>query len=461
MAFALAAMALAQQPEVINPATRPVTRVQSCTQGGCHAATIDRKVLHGPTALGACDTCHEYVDPAVHSFELKRQGKELCAFCHIDKSGTEGPVVHKPVMEGHCTGCHDPHGSNQRRMLKMDTVPQLCTSCHKETVKGAHVHKPVGEDCTSCHFPHTAQEPKLLKLEKRALCLSCHEDVAKGLTGAKHVHDPAKGDCLQCHTPHASDVEKVLKEPVRTLCISCHQPVADVIAGASVKHGATEDARSCLNCHTPHSSERPKQLSDDPIASCLVCHQKAIKAPDGRTVAGVASVGNHALHQHGPIAEGRCEACHTLHGGSERALLIKPYSLEMQQQFSESAYALCLSCHEKDQVLGAAAPQTGFRDGVRNLHAVHVTNEDKGHGCRACHTTHSSTFEAQIAETVPFGKWDLPINFKPTPSGGSCAPGCHKQQAYDREKPFKPLPATHVAPSAPADATKPGLPARK
>jgi hypothetical protein len=27
----------------------------------------------------------------------------------------------------------------------------------------------------------------------------------------------------------------------------------------------------------------------------------------------------------------------------------------------------------------------------------------------------------------------MPINFKITPTGGSCAPGCHRQQTYTRE----------------------------
>jgi hypothetical protein len=42
-----------------------------------------------------------------------------------------------------------------------------------------------------------------------------------------------------------------------------------------------------------------------------------------------------------------------------------------------------------------------------------------------------------IADSVPFGKWSLPLKFVKTETGGSCAPGCHKPQSYDRKNPGK------------------------
>ena len=40
--------------------------------------------------------------------------------------------------------------------------------------------------------------------------------------------------------------------------------------------------------------------------------------------------------------------------------------------------------------------------------------------------------EKMMAETVLFGNWLMPINFRKTDTGGSCAPGCHEPQQYDR-----------------------------
>src|SRR6185436_11435167 len=99
---------------------------------------------------------------------------------------TEGPVVHRPVAEGKCLGCHDPHGSNSRKMLKKDTSPELCLTCHKEITSAAHIHKPASEDCAKCHSPHTSKHQKLLVAEPYELCLSCHADVGKQAADSKH-----------------------------------------------------------------------------------------------------------------------------------------------------------------------------------------------------------------------------------------------------------------------------------
>jgi len=71
---------------------------------------------------------------------------------------------------------------------------------------------------------------------------------------------------------------------------------------------------------------------------------------------------------------------------------------------------------------------TGFRNGERNLHWVHVNKKTKGRTCRTCHEVHASKRPRLVAESVPFGKrgWRLPLNFEKTETGGSCQPGCHR-----------------------------------
>jgi hypothetical protein len=36
-------------------------------------------------------------------------------------------------------------------------------------------------------------------------------------------------------------------------------------------------------------------------------------------------------------------------------------------------------------------------------------------------------------ECAAFGSWNLPVNFKQTPTGGSCSPGCPGTYTYDRQ----------------------------
>ncbi len=449
-----------------QPATTmqpPTTRVADCTISGCHTAQVSKQFLHGPNAVKACDACHDNIDPSKHKFQLKRQGRDLCEFCHIDKSGTEGPVVHKPVAQGECVACHDPHGSNNRKMLKKDTTPELCTQCHKQVLGAAHAHKPAGDDCTLCHKAHTSANEKLLTMNRRDLCLSCHQDVANVINGTKHAHNPVKGDCLQCHMAHGSDEVKNLKAAPKDLCLSCHQKVATTISECKRGHSAATDGAACLNCHVPHGSDSPKQLTKDPVASCMQCHQKPIVMSKERSVKAVTELADKTMHRHGPIDKGDCASCHAVHGGERDRLLVANYSTTFYQPYSDGAYELCMKCHDKGLVLSQpSTTQTNFRNGERNLHAVHVNSGTQGRNCRACHAIHASKSKALINNEVDFGQWKLPINFEATETGGSCAPGCHRVEKYDRASPVlsKPQSPPPVKPPAAGDPV-PAVPAGK
>jgi len=123
--------------------------------------------------------------------------------------------------------------------------------------------------------------------------------------------------------------------------------------------------------------------------------------------------------------------------------------------FKLDDYALCFTCHDKQLVLQPKTTGlTRSRNGDDNLHFVHVNRPDKGRSCRACHATHASTHEAHVRDSVPYGKWELPINFTPTATGGSCAPGCHKEAPYDREKAIQRPTLPGLSPAKPVEAAK-------
>ena len=153
--------------------------------------------------------------------------------------------------------------------------------------------------------------------------------------------------------------------------------------------------------------------------------------------------------------------------------MAKPYPEAFYQPFAHEKYDLCFTCHDKQLVLTEkTANLTAFRNGDRNLHFVHV-NREKGRNCRSCHQTHASSNELHVRDSVPFGKWEMPIQFAKTENGGSCAPGCHKPYAYDRAKaldydatppgapvlpPAQPPPAPAVGTAAPAPPDTPPVP---
>jgi predicted CXXCH cytochrome family protein len=421
-----------------DPDRAPTHKSLNCTTGECHAKETKHKVLHVPFAQGACETCHVSTSIKRHEFHLRAQGGELCTFCHIGGGGSVGAVQHKPFERGECLSCHSPHGGEQKVILRTADLSGLCATCHQDITKGRHyLHGPVQTgSCVACHAAHRSAEPKLLAASGRDLCLSCHDTMRSQITNVLMVHKPAQGDCRECHEVHASDHKKQLKAEPEALCISCHDKVGSQIASATVKHSPVKTGDACLNCHTPHGGNLSKLMKAEPIVTCLGCHKEPIQTADSRIVPSMAILADPNQNKHGPIREGDCAGCHTAHGATQPHLLAKPYSSEFYQAFAEEKYELCFSCHDRQLVL---LPQTtgltGFRNGEKNLHYLHVNKSEKGRNCRACHSTHSSTLPLHIRESVPYGNWELPIGFKKTETGGACQSACHKEYRYDRDKP--------------------------
>ena len=86
--------------------------------------------------------------------------------------------------------------------LKPGARGKLCVECHdefKETLGKPVVHKPISEgDCASCHNPHTSNYEMLLAAESGEMCMECHDDLAP--QEAMSVHEVfVDGKCLACH----------------------------------------------------------------------------------------------------------------------------------------------------------------------------------------------------------------------------------------------------------------------
>ncbi len=318
---------------------RPTAETKQCANDGCHAAVINRKVMHDPVAQGKCLDCHAYEDVSRHRF--------------------------KPLASPDCTTCHK------------QMVPKL------------------GETWST--------------------------------------HPPARDNCMVCHDPHGSNLNNQLRLAVPDLCISCHRNVKDLVAGSPVVHGAMKQDQACSNCHDPHLSKLQKLEKKAQPQQCLDCHDRPLQTPDGRTLTDMATLLKDNPEHHGPIRLGACTACHEPHASKELKLLAAAYPPDFYAKFDADLYRLCFACHTPDLVLKpeASAP-TGFSDGKRNLHWLHV-NQEKGRTCRACHEVHASRQPFHIRDSVPFGPggWSIKIKFTQTPSGGTCRTDCHLERSYN------------------------------
>ncbi|MCP3905077.1 MAG: cytochrome C [Planctomycetes bacterium] len=417
---------------------RPTGPVDADTCLECHADISAHDAVHGPVVVNACDACHRLESAEEHTYELARPGHELCTFCHdVD---LDAPVIHEPLRTGDCTGCHDPHGGPDIKLLKAPSVDLLCQGCHEDLdTDREFVHGPVAaRACSVCHHPHASKYPGLLSKPSRDLCLDCHVSTRSQLETLRVVHGPAQVDCQACHDPHASDHPLLLSHEPQDLCLTCHESIRHAVTEASTQHSAVTKDRQCLNCHDAHASDYPRVLRTDMKTLCYECHDKDIELPDGTTLANIKAVIDAGTSLHGPVAQSNCAACHMIHGGDHFRLLIQEYPPEFYAPFAEERYALCFSCHDRQLVYDSRTTAlTNFRNGDVNLHYLHVNREKKGRTCRACHETHASNSEKHIRDSVPFGSggWKLPIGFEKTETGGSCSPGCHKPYGYDRDAP--------------------------
>jgi predicted CXXCH cytochrome family protein len=364
---------------------------------------------HDPLAGKACVDCHKRVASTNVNCLLAK--KDLCESCH--KVPAEGGPA----------------------KLVQPSEP-LCFKCHKkDQYKGSFVHGPFAAGaCTTCHDPHGGNVPGMLRTTGSQMCLECHREMSARFSNARFRHKAAATNCLDCHSPHMSDQRYMLTAAVPDLCAKCHEKTVRDLQTAAVKHSPTTKDSACMNCHDPHAAQESKLLITDEVDGCLKCHDKTVKA-ENQEFADMKKLLAANPYSHGPIQNRDCSGCHNPHGSPYYRILKNQYPQGFYAPFFISNYDLCFRCH--DAALATeehTTSATKFRDGDRNLHFIHVNKASHGRTCRSCHEVHASTNTKHISKTVPFGNWELPVKFEETKNGGSCTPGCHTVQKYDRQQ---------------------------
>lgn len=302
---------------------------------------------------------------------------------------------------------------------------EFTCGCHANKAQKSFVHLPVKKaECLSCHKPSGQKHPKVKKGAfaltdggKAGLCAECHERKDT----KKYVHPPvAAGDCLDCHDPHQSDNKFQLKGEGAALCYQCHEKST---LDRPFPHKPIEEGK-CLSCHDPHQSDHKHLLKAAGAELCMTCHKQALFT--GKSI-------------HAPVAAGDCSACHAPHGTQLHNLLKRPAPDEMYQSFDKSAYALCFGCHTNTVADSRNTDvETNFRNGMVNLHFIHVNKAEKGRSCKVCHDPHAASQGRLVSSKISgFGRWRIPIRYTLTRTGGTCVVGCHKPKSYDRINPVQ------------------------
>ena len=262
----------------------------------------------------------------------------------------------------------------------------------------------IGE-CVECH--NNLVEHEVMHMPAEDACDNCHE-----ATGEAHPQDGVKGFTLMDEMPD--------------LCFYCHEePVIQAHGHQPVMN------KECLACHDAHGSSEPTLLKLPEQELCLSCHNRTYRTDTSETINIRQLIRGQGM-AHTAITDGGCIFCHQPHGSGFRAMLNEQYPAEDYLPAKTKNFELCFLCHDTD-IIDAERTEwgTNFRNGDRNLHQLHI-NGNKGRNCRMCHNLHGSPRKFLIEETVGFGNWEMNMNFITVENGGSCLPGCHGRQSYDR-----------------------------
>lgn len=408
------------------------TSRESCLE--CHADLMAEEEVH-PPATKSCDKCHkrtkaEHPREKVKGFELVAPVPDLCYTCHDPKN--DGDYVHNPARKGQCLKCHFIHSSPNLYLVKEDTVSKLCFQCHElEHPEGNMIHGALLEgNCQGCHNPHQSDREYFLGSNTFRMCTSCHKKIKRAMR-TEHIHPPAKVDCLSCHKSHDSKEAHLLDEKPKELCLDCHIDVHELVDKSKGVHGPVLDEKACLNCHSPHATANDNVLISPKKKLCLSCHNHTLRSEKG-TTQNIGRLLRKAKHIHPPINEYGCTICHNPHASDESHLLSESFPSGNYGVATSENFQLCFKCHNSAIIEDKNYAGTHFRNGDLNLHYFHI-NGKKGRSCRTCHDMHASQQEHLISNKVFFGKWEMPVEYKATETGGSCANGCHTAKTYSRE----------------------------
>lgn len=211
-------------------------------------------------------------------------------------------------------------------------------------------------------------------------------------------------------------------------CSKCHSDWISTARSRPVVHPPFDEG-DCSSCHEEHGADGRLVLLEEGEALCLQCHD----VPDSRDTV-----------VHTAVSDGGCTDCHLPHAGDRPKLLVDEYTTKRYPKgFSEKMYTLCFDCHDASLVTGPAE-STGFRDGNKNLHNVHVrgavipnkygiVRRGKARSCSLCHDPHGSTQDYNLISTYSNnGISVFSLTYTSLEDGGKCMVGCHKPRSYHR-----------------------------
>lgn len=163
----------------------------------------------------SCASCHSPHHPKERRALLAEKQPGLCYSCHSEVRADFSKLFRHRVNDGlvRCADCHNVHSPASRSLRANSEQDQVCFKCHRN-LQGPFTfeHVPVKtEGCMSCHQPHGSVNPRMLKVNQvNVLCLQCHTPTATPNTKSGESNAPS--------TPAAPVHDQTMKFQACTLC---------------------------------------------------------------------------------------------------------------------------------------------------------------------------------------------------------------------------------------------------
>ncbi len=199
-----------------------------------------------------------------------RDASAACLSCHNRSAHAAYAGGKHDARSVGCVTCHSIHApKSEKAQLKTESIQETCVQCHRKEVNKVHrsSHMPVGEkngakmECTTCHNPHGSQNVKMLKEGSSITeaCATCHAEKRGPFLWE---HAVGRENCVTCHDPHGSNNERMLVAKLPMLCQRCHvhsRHPATIYDSTQITNRSNRIAgRSCVNCHQMiHGSNHP------------------------------------------------------------------------------------------------------------------------------------------------------------------------------------------------------------
>ncbi len=159
---------------------------------------------------------------SVYTTTSRQLTYQTCVTCHKDLRAQVNKISHHPIIEGKvsCADCHNPHGTLSDKMIKAESVNDLCYTCHADK-RGPFIseHPPVEENCLNCHTPHGSNHNRMLTMKPPQLCEECHRSGAASTGG----HPGTLVDGRSIFAP--GNAAAVTGRFQASGCVNCHRQI--------------------------------------------------------------------------------------------------------------------------------------------------------------------------------------------------------------------------------------------